>query len=238
MIIQLPANDFTFPPPASALREPNGLLAVGGDLRPQRLIAAYEQGIFPWFGEQDPILWWSPDPRAVFDPAQIHASRSLRKQIRQSHYRCTINHAFSEVINACAEVRAAAEGTWINANIIEAFCALHSLGYAHSVEIWDDTALVGGLYGVSIGSLFCGESMFHRRDDASKMALTSFAAHFLTHGGRLIDCQIENPHLLSLGASQMPRQRFLQILHIARHEKLDHGMWLPQSIALTCYGLS
>lgn len=233
MIVQLDPASISFPPAATALREPNGLLAVGGDLSPGRLIHAYQQGIFPWFSESDPILWWSPNPRAVFFPDKLHISRSLAKTNRKSNWRVTINHCFADVILACAEQRADNEGTWITAEMIEAYSKLHQLGHAHSVEVWFDNTLVGGLYGVAIGRAFCGESMFHHKTDASKIALVRFAKHFEQDGGQFLDCQVGNPHLFSLGAVNLQRERFLVKLNIAQQQSMPDTFWLPHEIINT-----
>lgn len=199
-----------FPPPE--LAEPGGLLAVGGDLSPQRLLLAYSMGIFPWFNEQDPILWWSPDPRCIFEPAELKVSRSLAKVLRQGGFTVTFDRAFAEVIDACAELRRHGEGTWITAEMRQAYCRLHQMGYAHSVEAWRAGELAGGLYGVCLGRCFFGESMFHRVADASKVALVTLARHLQAQDFELIDCQLPSPHLASLGAREIPREEFLRRL--------------------------
>ena len=232
MIVQLDPASISFPPAATALHEPNGLLAVGGDLSPGRLIHAYQQGIFPWFSESDPILWWSPNPRAVFFPDQIHTSRSLAKINRKPNWQMSINRNFAEVVRACADERADKEGTWITEEMIEAYCKLHQLGHAHSVEIWFDNELAGGLYGISVGRAFCGESMFHYKTDASKIALLRFAQYFKKHGGQLIDCQVGNPHLFSLGAVNLHRERFLMKLNIAQQKKMPDTFWQARELPL------
>ena len=195
-----------FPPVEEAMREPNGLLAAGGDLSGARLMAAYRQGIFPWFGEDDPILWWSPDPRCVLWPADFKASRSLRRSIRRGSFECTEDAAFAPVMDACAEPRADAAGTWITADMRLAYLDLHRFGHAHSIETWSHGELVGGLYGVRIGPVFFGESMFSRRSDASKAALQHLAAK---PDIELIDCQLTTAHLVSLGAVEMDRAEFM-----------------------------
>ncbi len=171
-VTQLSSQSFIFPSPELALREPNGLLALGGDLTAPRLLAAYQRGIFPWFNPGEMILWWSPDPRAVLFPEDLHISRSMRRFIRHCPYRFTLNHAFADVISACATERD--EGTWIGRDVQQAYCQLHALGHAHSLEVWLENELVGGLYGVAVGAVFCGESMFSRADNASKSALMVF----------------------------------------------------------------
>lgn len=205
-VTQLSSQSFIFPSPELALREPNGLLALGGDLTAPRLLAAYQRGIFPWFNPGEMILWWSPDPRAVLFPEDLHISRSMRRFIRHCPYRFTLNHAFADVISACATERD--EGTWIGRDVQQAYCQLHALGHAHSLEVWLENELVGGLYGVAVGAVFCGESMFSRADNASKSALMVFCHHFTQHGGELIDCQVLNAHTASLGAVEIPRNIF------------------------------
>jgi leucyl/phenylalanyl-tRNA--protein transferase len=198
-----------FPDPRNALSEPNGLLAFGGDLSPQRLIAAYTRGIFPWYSEGDPLLWWSPDPRCVFATDAVHRSHSLAKFLRKSTWQWSMNRAFEDVIRACAAPREDQQGTWITSDMIAAYTNLHLLGYAHSLEVWDGDALIGGLYGVAVGRMFSAESMFSRRTNASKVALHALAQTLQERGFPLIDAQVPNPHLLRMGAHDMPRARFL-----------------------------
>nr|WP_236632854.1 leucyl/phenylalanyl-tRNA--protein transferase [Xylella taiwanensis] len=210
-----PSPDTPFPPAEHALREPNGLLAVGGDLTPQRLLAAYGGGIFPWFTEEQPLLWWSPDPRTVFRSDSIHLSRRFRRSLRTSTWTVRADSMFAAVIDACAcTSRRGQDGTWITANMREAYLTLHRLGYAHSVEVFDGIMLVGGLYGVALGHMFFGESMFSTRNGASKIALASLANFLHTHNMPLIDAQVENQHLLNLGAERWPRNDFLA--HVRR----------------------
>ena len=197
-----------FPPVETALREPNGLLAMGGDLSAERLLDAYRHGIFPWFNPGEPILWWSPDPRMVLVPGEIRVTRSLAKRIRNSGFEVRLDTAFTEVMRACAEPREGAGGTWISPAMIAAYARLHQAGYAHSVETWHDGRLVGGLYGVAIGRMFYGESMFSREPDASKVALVRLARQLQHWNFGLIDCQMETAHLASLGARTMPRTAF------------------------------
>ncbi|PWV65748.1 leucyl/phenylalanyl-tRNA--protein transferase [Plasticicumulans acidivorans] len=214
-----------FPNPQNALREPNGLLAVGGGLEPQRLLNAYRSGIFPWFDAGQPILWWSPDPRTIFLPDHIHVSHSLRKRLRGAHYRSSFDHAFAEVIDACAAPRPNAPSSWITAQMRDAYCTLHALGYAHSVETWYDDTLIGGLYGVALGGVFFGESMFSRRSDASKVALVQLAGLLLRRGFGFIDCQMETDHLLSLGAQTISRDHFLSLLRAQVTRPLPVDSW-------------
>ena len=213
-MIRLPLLDLDaperFPDPREALRDPNGLLAFGGDLSPARLLAAYGQGIFPWYGEGEPILWWSPDPRCVFRTESLRANRSLRRQLRGKSWRLSVDTAFEAVIRACAAPREGHGGTWLVPEMIEAYVALHRLGHAHSVEVWDGTHLVGGVYGVAVGQLFCGESMFSAESGGSKLALMALAALLRTWGWPLIDAQVANAHTLGLGAGEMPREDYLR----------------------------
>jgi leucyl/phenylalanyl-tRNA--protein transferase len=201
-----------FPPLESALEDPPGLLAAGGDLSPARLREAYRRGIFPWYSPGQPLLWWSPDPREVLFPARMHVSRSLGKRMRRGGYRVTEDHDFSAVIAACAAARGPEAGTWITGEMQLAYIELHRLGIAHSIEVWADDELVGGLYGVATGRVFSGESMFSRRDDASKVAMAWLAGHCSERGHELIDCQMPSAHLRSLGSEPMARQRFIEYL--------------------------
>ena len=209
MLLPTDDDDAPFPPVESATQVPNGLLAVGGSLRPRRLLAAYRHGVFPWFGEGEPVLWWSPDPRCVIFPARFHRSRSLRRRLNKDCFTLTRNADFAGVIRACAEPRPGSPGTWIVQPMIEAFIELHRLGHAVSFEAWAGDELAGGVYGVQLGHVFFGESMFSRRTDASKVALAHVAA---TPDVELIDCQLPNPHLERLGAETIPRARFLHLL--------------------------
>ncbi|PVZ19450.1 MULTISPECIES: leucyl/phenylalanyl-tRNA--protein transferase [unclassified Pseudomonas] len=212
MLTWLDRNDLAFPPVERALREPNGLLAAGGDLSPQRLVNAYRAGIFPWFEQGQPILWWSPDPRTVLRPDQVHVSRSLAKLMRQGRFTVTFDQAFSDVITACAAPRDYTDQTWITGAMRQAYGQLHALGYAHSVEVWEGEQLAGGLYGVAMGQVFFGESMFSRAANASKVGFVTLARHLAASGFVLIDCQMPTRHLESLGAAPMPRAEFVQIL--------------------------
>jgi leucyl/phenylalanyl-tRNA--protein transferase len=199
-----------FPPIERALRDPNGLLAAGGDLSPERLIDAYSRGVFPWFGEDDPLLWWSPDPRMVLFADELHVSRSLRKVIRSGRFTVTFDTAFLDVMRGCAEPREGQEGTWITPAMLQAYTRLAMLGYAHSVEAWAGGALAGGLYGVAIGRMFFGESMFSRQSDASKVAFACLVRHLQRWGFPMIDCQMSTPHLATLGARDIRRADFLR----------------------------
>jgi leucyl/phenylalanyl-tRNA--protein transferase len=201
-----------FPDPRLALTDPNGLLAIGGDLSPARLITAYRAGIFPWFGEGEPILWWSPDPRAILYPADIRISRSLRQAMHKLNYQLRWDSAFEKVITHCAKPRAAQDGTWITQQMIDAYTLLHKQGIAHSVEIWQEERLVGGLYGVSIGKVFCGESMFSSIPNASKIALVHLAHRLAERQYHFIDCQLPTEHLTRMGAITIPRDLFLERL--------------------------
>ena len=215
-----------FPPPDEATDEPNGLLAMGGDLSVPRLLEAYARGIFPWFDSDDhPILWWSPDPRGVLEPAAVNVSRSLRRRLCRNEYRCTMDNAFDEVIRACAGKRPNMSGTWITPKMRQAYVRLFDSGYAHSVETWYGDEIVGGLYGVSLGRFFFGESMFARQSDASKIALVSLAAQLHRWHFELIDCQMMNPHLATLGARPMPRAVFLSRLSHNRRHPTRRGRW-------------
>ncbi|HET8898523.1 MAG TPA: leucyl/phenylalanyl-tRNA--protein transferase [Rhodanobacteraceae bacterium] len=215
----------TFPHPSRALTDPNGLLAAGGDLSPERLLAAYRHGIFPWFSRGEPILWWSPDPRCVFRTKAIHVSRSLRKQLARSNWTLSADRAFADVMRACAAPRSDGHGTWISPAMHAAYVALHHLGHAHSVEVWDGSALVGGIYGVAVGRLLAGESMFSRESGGSKAALLALARTLHGWGFPLLDAQVPNPHLQSLGATALPRQDFLQQLARLVEQPGPSGHW-------------
>ncbi|MNZ91955.1 Leucyl/phenylalanyl-tRNA--protein transferase [compost metagenome] len=215
MIDWLHHNSLDFPPLERALREPDGLLAAGGDLSPARLVAAYRHGCFPWFQQGQPILWWSPDPRMVLLPSELHVSRSLRKVMRQGRFEVSFDRDFAAVIRACAEPRSYADGTWITPTMQAAYLELHRRGIAHSVEAWEDGQLVGGLYGLSIGRLFFGESMFSRATDASKIAFVTLVERLRDCGFTLIDCQMHTSHLASFGARQIRRTEFAA--YLAKH---------------------
>ncbi len=217
--------DLRFPP--VELASPEGLLAVGGDLRAERLLEAYRHGIFPWYNPGQPILWWSPDPRAVLFPPKLRISRSLGKTLRRKKFTVTLDRAFRDVISSCAQPRSAriGHGTWITPEMIEAYCVLHDRGVAHSVESWRDGKLVGGLYGVALGSAFFGESMFTRATDASKVAFVHLVRQLERWGYRLIDCQLPSGHLFSLGAEEIRRRDFLDHLERALRQPDRPGHW-------------
>ena len=212
MLTWLKRDTLTFPPLTKAMSEPNGLLAAGGDLSADRLVQAYRHGCFPWFSEGQPILWWSPDPRTVLFPEQLHVSRSLAKLLRQQRYQVSFDRDFEAVIQACAAPRRDADGTWITDDMQNAYTELHARGHAHSVEVWDHGELVGGLYGLAMGQLFFGESMFSRADNASKFGFVTLVKHLQAWGFVLIDCQMATRHLESLGARSIPRQQFADYL--------------------------
>lgn len=212
-IMLLEHNLIDFPDPVHALDHPNGLLAVGGDLGPERLIRAYQSGIFPWYEKDQPILWWSPDPRSVLLPDWLHISHSLKKTLKQGQFCVTYDQNFHQVIQACSDPRTYSSNTWITDQMLSAYQELHRLGYAHSVEVWQDNELAGGLYGIAIGRVFFGESMFSLRANASKVGFCHLVGKLSSLGFHLIDCQIHSPHLASLGAKEIPRTEFLRFLN-------------------------
>ena len=226
-VIWLDAGDpaESFPSPASALLEPNGLLAAGGDLSETRLLSAYAQGIFPWYEEGQPVLWWSPDPRCLFLPGDFHVARRLQRELRQVSAEIRVNSAFSEVLRQCAAPRRSGEGTWITPEMMQAYQQLHQRGWAHSVEVWEDNQLIGGLYGLAIGRAFFGESMFSRATNASKLALLFLNQRLSCGDFELLDCQVESGHLLRLGARLMPRNSFLEILESACNPPRPYTNW-------------
>lgn len=203
----------------------SGLLAVGGDLSSERLLAAYREGIFPWYSEGEPLLWWSPDPRFVLFPKELRVSRSMRQFLKKQPFRITFDHAFRSVIAACGKPRPGQDGTWITQAMQEAYIALHELGYAHSVEVWQEGSLVGGLYGISIGRAFFGESMFSTSANASKAALITLVSGRPDLDFNLIDCQVETPHLGSLGARPIPRREFIALLKESLRNETYRGNW-------------
>jgi leucyl/phenylalanyl-tRNA---protein transferase len=226
-VFQLSEN-IRFPPPHLATKE--GLIAIGGDLSPARLLKAYATGIFPWYSEGDPILWWSPDPRMILYPQEIKISRSLKKSIRQSRFKITLDARFAEVIHACAEPRKSGKGTWITAAMVSAYIRLHEMGYAHSVEVWCNDRLAGGLYGVSLGGCFFGESMFSAVSNASKTALAGLCGFLIEHDFDFIDCQMTTAHLDSLGGRAIPRSHFLKKLKKSLRKPSLKGVWSLKTI--------
>ncbi|NTS77779.1 leucyl/phenylalanyl-tRNA--protein transferase [Catenovulum sp. SM1970] len=231
-VYQLHPEHLEFPPVEHALLQPNGLLALGGDLSPERLIEAYQSGIFPWYSPGECIMWWSPNPRGVLELDQLHISRTLRKKLKKKHFSFTINHAFEEVIDACATVRAETDGTWITEAMLQAYTRMHELGHAHSVEVWQDGELVGGLYGVASHGVFCGESMFHYATDASKAAFVVLVDLVKKAGFHFIDTQMQNPHLATLGVVEMPRVEFIERLAKAKSVKIDQACWRARDYSL------
>ncbi len=218
-----PADDF--PPTSEALDYPNGLLAVGGELTPERLLRAYRRGIFPWFEAPQPVLWWTPDPRSVLFPEELHISRSLARTLRRDQLQLSVDQQFDRVMQACAEARETGPGTWIDDEMIKAYTALHRMGHAHSIEVHAEGDLVGGLYGVAMGRVFFGESMFSRRSDASKVALVALVQLLESAGFKLIDCQVESAHLNTLGARNISRLDFEQWLAQTRTEEPIGDVW-------------
>jgi leucyl/phenylalanyl-tRNA--protein transferase len=218
-------GDAPFPDIETALADPNGLLAAGDDLSAERLLAAYRRGIFPWFSAGQPVLWWSPAPRMVLFPAELKVSRSLAKVLRNSAYEIRFDTVFQDVMRACAAPRPGQHGTWITDDMVNAYARLHSLGYAHSVETWVEGELAGGLYGIAIGGMFYGESMFMRRRDASKIALVQLVRQLATRGFGMIDCQMRTGHLASLGGREIPRTEFSQRLAELINYPLPTGHW-------------
>ncbi|WP_051234195.1 leucyl/phenylalanyl-tRNA--protein transferase [Halomonas halocynthiae] len=220
MLPWLPLSPLYFPPTQHALEEPDGLLAAGGDLSPERLLLAYRSGIFPWYSDDQPLLWWSPNPRMVLFPEEIRVRRSLAKRLRNAGFSLTTNQAFDDVVSACASPREEELGTWITDDMRSAYHHLHQLGAAQSIEVWQQERLVGGLYGIAMGPVFFGESMFSRVPDASKVALVYLAYSMSAGQGKLIDCQMHTPHLASLGARDIPRDTFIGYLEA----------WLPTPV--------
>jgi leucyl/phenylalanyl-tRNA--protein transferase len=217
--------DSPFPPPEHALQRPNGLLAWGGDLHPDRLLRAYQEGIFPWFSEGEPVLWWTPDPRCVLWPHQVYVSSRTRRRYNSGRFRITADTAFAEVINSCAAPRDGVAGTWITRELKNSFMELHERGITHSVEVWQGHQLVGGIYGMALGRVFFGESMFSRVTDASKLALVSLCRQLQQWSFGLLDCQVTNPHLLSMGAVELPRARFIQHIENLVNQPGQPGSW-------------
>ncbi len=225
----------TFPDIEIALVEPDGLLAAGGDLSEQRLLYAYRHGIFPWFNDGQPILWWSPDPRCVLRPEELHVGKRLQRALRSSGFQISFNSAFADVIKRCADNRDGQDGTWITMAMNRAYNDLHTNGWAHSVEVWSAGKLVGGLYGLAIDHVFFGESMFTRETNASKAAMLALCRILSSNEFALFDCQIESPHLISLGARSISRSRFIEALQSACKEPLRFGDWPPDCRSIVEY---
>lgn len=223
-----PGSEIRFPDPDSALPWPNGLLAAGGDLSAERLLAAYRLGIFPWYEQGQPILWWCPDPRAVIFPGELHVGRRLRRYLLASALEASFDLAFEEVLRGCARSDAPATGTWLTPEMMAAYSGLHAHGHAHSVEIWSGETLVGGLYGVALGRVFFAESMFSRQSNASKAALVFLHSKLLAEGFEIIDCQLPSPHLARLGAREIPRRTFLELLARSRPEAVGTPVQWPR----------
>nr|WP_297348942.1 leucyl/phenylalanyl-tRNA--protein transferase [uncultured Glaciecola sp.] len=229
-----------FPAVDFALGEPNGLLAFGGDLSVNRLIHAYQSGIFPWFGDGEPYLWWSPDPRGILELDKFHVSKSLRKSLKKAEYQVTLNNDFLGVINRCSKIPRKTSGvgqmsdtsaqTWITEDMLNAYIKLHEAGYAHSIEIWYKEDMVGGLYGVSVGGVFCGESMFHSRTDASKVGFYALVQHMKKFNMGFIDCQMETPHLATLGCETVSREHFLERLGQCKDSEIAPEIWRSQTL--------
>jgi len=240
VLYQLNDEDLTFPPLSHALTEPNGLLALGGDLSAQRLINAYGNGIFPWFSENDPLMWWSPDPRAIIKIKDLRINRTLRKSLNKAPYFVTLNQDFEQVINYCADAPFRDEETWILDDMQLAYSQLHQLGVAHSIEVWqqddstlDQKQLVGGLYGVAINGFFSGESMFYTRSNASKFALVALAKLLSDIGIEFIDCQLLNPFLQDMGAIEISRDEFIKQQVNAITKEVPSNFWQPRQLPLT-----
>jgi len=224
MPVYLLTDAIVFPPPDHA--EPDGLLAVGGDLSAERLLLAYRLGIFPWYSDGQPILWWSPDPRVILEPGEFHISRRLRQTLKQGGFKVTFDRAFAEVIRACAATpRKGQHGTWITTEMMEAYIRLHQMGFAHSAESWLDGEVVGGIYGISLGRCFFGESMFFTQTNASKVALATLIQQLITWDFHMIDAQVTTEHLIRLGAKEIPRHIFLKRLQAALRHPTQKGSW-------------
>lgn len=223
------SEDFLFPDPETS--DPQGLLLIGGDLLPERILQAYSQGIFPWFNPGSPVLWWSPNPRLILYPQEFKISRSLKKSLKKN-FRVSIDEAFQQVITACATNADRDGHTWITKEMIEAYTQLHHMGYAHSFEVWQENNLVGGLYGISLGHAFFGESMFHKTTDASKIAFYFLSQMMSNWGFHFIDCQMPSPHLQSLGAKIIHRKEFIRLLKLALEHPTKQGTWTDANLAV------
>ncbi len=223
-------NSFDFPPLDSALTDPNGLLAIGGDLSPQRIVSAYQHAVFPWFNEGEPILWWSPTPRAIIEIEHLRVNRTLKKVLNRKLFNVTVNNAFDEVIEYCADAPFRKEGTWIGSDMLATYKELHQLGFAHSIEVWQNHELVGGLYGVAINGFFSGESMFYTKANASKVALVALAQLLKSQKVNFIDCQIDNLFLSSMGSIEVNRADFIKRQQKAKAINLPKDFWLPRSL--------
>lgn len=221
----LDINNYEFPDTEQALLEPNGLLAAGGDLSPQRLIAAYKKGIFPWYEDPQPILWWTPNPRSVLFPNKLHIPRSLRKTIAKGRYRVSFDLAFENVLEGCSLPRQNQQGTWITDDMYQAYTKLHTMGIAHSVDVWEEDNLVGGLYGLALGRVFFGESMFSLQPDASKVGFCTLVESLSRWGFKLIDCQVETEHLNRFGAELIPRSQFNALLKQLINDRSPGSVW-------------
>lgn len=230
IIYQLHPTDIGFPDVAGALDDPNGLLAVAGDLSPARLLRAYQSGIFPWYSDGEPLMWWSPNPRGVLFFDDFYINRSLTKFLKKMPFTLSVNTAFEDVITLCRNVSRSDDGTWITGEMLNAYIQLHQFGYAHSVEVWQDKTLVGGLYGVMIGGCFCGESMFHLAPNASKVAYWGLVNWMKQHQAHFIDCQMQNDFLQTLGVSEISRELYLEKLTEAQQFEIPESMWQPQFI--------
>ncbi len=225
-------ESLSFPPVSQALSDPNGLLALGGDLTPERIIRAYSKGIFPWYSDYEPIMWWSPDPRAVIFTDQFRINRTFRKFLKSCSYRVTLNQAFEEVIEFCADAPHRKEGTWITEQMAQAYIALHQLSHAHSIEIWQDSRLIGGLYGIAIGQYFSGESMFYLEKNASKVALYSLNTLLARQGVKFIDCQLTNPFLEDMGCTEISRSEFIRLQKQNLTAPLPQDFWQAKELQL------
>lgn len=229
----LTQDRLSFPPLGNALTDPDGLLAVGGDLSPQRIIKAYSLGIFPWFNDDQPILWWSPSSRAIIPTDKLKINRTLQKFLRKTDYRLSVNCAFDEVIQYCANAPFRSEDTWITDEMSAAYENLHRAGYAHSIEVWQEQTLIGGLYGIAIGGYFSGESMFYKKDNASKLALIAITSLLTSAGIHFIDCQIENPFLNAMGCKVVSREQFITMKDHAMATTLPHSFWQSRFLDLS-----